>query len=322
MKIKRFGFLLTPDFSQLAFASALEPLRVANRFAPEPVYDWTVLAPEAGPVPASSGVVTLADHAMEDCGRLDSVVADGGIGTETYKDPKVFAWLRRQERKGANLIGVSLGSFLLARTGLLDGYRCTLHWQYIEGFREEFPDIDVTEEIYEIDRNRMTCSGGTAALDLMLSLITLDCGRELATKVAENFIHERIRDRHDPQRMDLRTRLNITHPKLLFVIQLMEEHLEDPLPRSVLARHAGLSTRQLERLFRKYLQRTPTRYYLEMRLEKARKLLNQTSLSILDIAMASGFVSASHFSKCYREQFHRTPREERMASVGLSGSTA
>jgi transcriptional regulator GlxA family with amidase domain len=313
-KIKRYGFLLTPQFSQLAFASAIEPLRAANRFVPEPIFEWSVLGPNMDPMSAYNGVLTLPDRSIETCGRLDAVVVVGGIGTETYHDPRVFAWLRRQERQGASLIGISLGSFLLARCGLLDGYRCTLHWQYIAGFREAFPTVEVTEELYEVDRNRMTCSGGTAALDLMLTLIAMEHGRELAMNVAENFIHDRIRDRHDPQRMALRTRLNISHPKLLFVIQMMEENLEEPLARSVLAERAELSTRQLERLFRKYLKRTPTRYYLELRLEKARKLLNQTSLSVLDIAMASGFVSASHFSKCYREQFHRTPREERLAA--------
>ena len=308
---RRYGFLLTPDFSQLAFASALEPLRAANRLSGLPLYDWVVLARDAGPVRSSNGVQILAEDSIESCGKLDSVVVVGGIRTENYEDARVFAWLRRQERLGADLVGVSLGSFPLARTGLLDGYRCTLHWEYIAGFREAFPDIDVTEEIYEIDRNRLTCSGGTAALDLMLSVIAKEHGRPLATRVAENFIHEKIRERHEPQRMALRTRLNISHPRLLHVIQMMEENLEDPLPRSDLAERAGLSTRQLERVFRKYLKRTPTRYYLELRLERARQLLNQTSLSVLDVAMASGFVSASHFSKCYKEMHGRTPKEER-----------
>jgi transcriptional regulator GlxA family with amidase domain len=194
---------------------------------------------------------------------------------------------------------------------LLDGFRCTVHWENLDAFREDFPDLDVTGELFEIDGPRLTCSGGTASLDMMLSLIAQSHGRDLAAQVAEQFIHERIRDTHDHQRMSLQGRLGISHPKLLQVITMMEAHLEEPLARAELARRAGLSTRQLERLFRRYLGRTPTRYYLELRLHRARALLTQTAMSILNVALACGFVSASHFSKCYREFFHKMPREER-----------
>jgi transcriptional regulator GlxA family with amidase domain len=200
---------------------------------------------------------------------------------------------------------------VLARAGLLDGYRCTIHWENLPGFAEEFPDIEVIAELYEIDRNRFTCSGGTAALDMMLNLIALNLGHDIAAGVADQLMHHRIRSGYEGQRMELRARLDISHPKLLEAITNMEENLETPMSCAELARGVGLSPRQLERLFRKHLSRSPTHYYLGLRLDRARFLLLQTSLSILNVALACGFVSASHFSKCYREYFGWAPSDER-----------
>ena len=311
---ERFGFLLVPEFSMFALASALEPLRAANRAAGRPLFEWVLLSPEPGPVASSSNVPVICDAVMGEAPRLNTAIVASGQPTYPHQeDRSVSAWLRWQGRLGARLGALSTGTYALAHAGLLDGYRVTIHWQHLAAFREDYPALDITDDLFEIDRNRLTCSGGEAALDMMLSLIALEHGRALATQVSENFIHERIRDTSDPQRMALRTRLGISHPKLLTVIAHMEETLEEPLPRADLAARAGLSSRQLERLFRKYLGRTPTRYYLELRLHRARTLLHQTAMPILDIALACGFVSASHFSKCYREFFERTPREERAA---------
>jgi transcriptional regulator GlxA family with amidase domain len=306
-----FGFLLLPKFSLLAFTSAVEPLRSANRLAGRPLYDWRLISRDGGPIASSGGIEVMTQAAIAGVERLPNLFVVAGLDAQTIDDRAILAWLRRLERGGCRLGALTTGSYVLARAGLLDGYRCTIHWENLAGFREDFPELDATAEVYEIDRNRMTCSGGTAAMDLMLSLIAADHGRELATAVAEQFIHERIRDPGEPQRMGLRNRLGIAHPKLLAAIEIMEGELEEPLPRGALAARTGVSTRQLERLFRKYLQRTPTRYYLELRLDRARGLLTQTAMSVLDVALACGFVSASHFSKCYRETFHKTPREER-----------
>jgi len=307
-----YGFFLVPRFAMMGFTSAVEPLRAANRLSGRPLYRWEIISRDGRAVASSSGIEVVPHSAMAEVERLESLVVVAGLGAETYDDRQVSGWLRRLARQGCRLGAISTGSYILARAGLLDGYRCTLHWENLAGFQEAFPQLDVSAELFEVDRGRMTCSGGIASMDLFLSLIGRDHGRELATAVAEQFIHERIRDNHDMQRMALRNRLGISHPKLLRVIALMEENLEEPLARSQLARRAELSTRQLERLFRKYLARTPTRYYLELRLLRARRLLNQTALSVLDVALACGFVSASHFSKCYRECFDKTPREERM----------
>jgi transcriptional regulator GlxA family with amidase domain len=181
-----------------------------------------------------------------------------------------------------------------------------------------YPEIDVSGELYEIDRNRLTCAGGEAAFDMMLALIGIEHGRELAVEVAENFMHERIRESADSQRMALRTRLGLVHPKLLNVVELMEQHVEEPLSQAELARQADLSTRQLERLFRQHLNRTPNSYYQKLRLQAARSLLNQTSMSVTEVALACGFVSASHFSKCYRRTFGRTPRQDRGPSAAAA----
>ncbi len=224
-------------------------------------------------------------------------------------------------RRGADLGAICTASHILARAGLLDHSRCTIHWENLPSFCEDFPEIEVTTELFEIDRNRFTCSGGTAAIDLMLNMIGRQYGHELAAQVADQFMHERIRDQHDRQRMSLPARLGVRHPKLLSVISLMEENLEEPMGRGQLARGAGLSTRQLERLFRKYLNRSPARYYLELRLNKARLLLLQTNMSVIDVALACGFVSASHFSKCYRDFYGRTPRRERAIPLMLHFGT-
>lgn len=314
---QQIGFLLLPNFSMIAFASAVEALRLANRTSGRALYGWTMITRDGQPVKASNGISFNPDASIEKAPAVEMLILCSGIGGHLYSDKAVFSWLRRLDRQGTIIGALCTGSHALARAGLLDGYRCTIHWENITGFIEEFPEIEVTNELFEIDRNRFTCSGGTAALDLMLNMIALQHGHELAAAVSDQFIHERIRDAHDHQRMSLPARLGIRHPKLIAVIKLMEENIEEPLSRARLARDADLSTRQLERLFRKYLQRTPTRHYLEIRLNRARLLLQQTDLSVLDVALACGFVSASHFSKCYRESFGKKPREERMTSVPL-----
>ena len=306
-----YGFLLIPNFSLLAFSSALEPLRAPNRLVDRPYSEWHLISPQGGMATASSGIEVKTTKTTAEVERLNTLIVVGGLKAERFADKSTFAWLRRLDREGVRVGALSTGTYLLAKAGMLEGYRCTIHWENLEAFAEEYPNLEVSPELYEIDRNRFTCSGGTAVLDLMLSLIALEHGRDLATQVAEQFIHERIREQHDSQRMALRSRLGVSHPKLLKVVELMEAHQEEPLSRADLAQRAGLSTRQLERLFRKYLHRTPTRYYLELRLNRARKLLNQTAMPVLDVALACGFISASHFSKCYREFFNRTPREER-----------
>jgi transcriptional regulator GlxA family with amidase domain len=310
------AFIIIPRFSMIAFASAIEPLRLANRLMGREFYRWQVVSVGGGPIRASNGVLmmtdqTLADVAVRPGRRSFTALVCSGLGAEHVRDPQLFAWLRRAERSGAAIGAVCTGAYLLARAGLLDGHRCSIHWENLPAFREDFPEIEVQADLFEVSANRLTCSGGTAALDMMLHLIAAEHGQELATKVSEQCIVDRIRSSFDHQRMPYRVRHGIHHPKLISAIELMEANLEEPLDQDTLAGYVGLSRRQLERLFGKHLGRTPAQYYLELRLERARHLLYQTTMPIMDVAFACGFVSASHFSTCYRQMYGKTPRTER-----------
>jgi transcriptional regulator GlxA family with amidase domain len=308
---QRIAFILNPNFSMIAFTAAVEPLRIANRLSGRDLYDWRIYSVDGRPVRSSCHIELSPEGDLEQAGKIETVVVCSGIDVHLQNDKALLSWLRKIDRRGADIGAICTATYILAKAGLLDDYRCTIHWENLPSFCEEFPEIEVTTELFEIDRNRFTCSGGTAAIDLMLNMIARQHGHELAAQVADQFMHERIRDEHDHQRMSLPARLGVRHAKLLSVIGLMEQNLEEPLSRSGLAASASLSTRQLERLFRKYLNRSPARYYLELRLNKARLLLLQTNMSVIDVALACGFVSASHFSKCYRDFFGRTPRKER-----------
>ena len=200
---------------------------------------------------------------------------------------------------------------MLATAGLLEGYRCTIHWENLASLRETSPNIIVSEELYELDRDRYTVSGGTAPLDMMYELVKREHGKELAVSISEQFMCDRMRGEYDRQRVPLKLLIGADQPKLIEAVELMESNLEELINLDDLSSLVGVSRRQLERLFRKYLGCVPSRYYLDLRLKKARQLLLQTSISISDVAIACGFVSASHFSKSYRDMFGRTPREER-----------
>jgi transcriptional regulator GlxA family with amidase domain len=308
---ERIAFFLVPKFSMIAFTAALEALRLANRLSGKGLYSWHVVSKDGKPVEASNGLVLMADLGLDALDRFPTVILCSGIDAHLYRDESVFARLRRLARQGVEIGAVCTGSHVLARAGLLEGYRCTIHWENLGSFTEEFPDIEVSSELIEVDRDRFTCAGGIAAADLMLHAIAQRHGQDLAAAISDQFILDRIRDPHDPQRVPLRARLGIGHPKLVEVVAQMEASQEEPLAHEELARRVGLSRRQLERLFRRFLKTTPGHYYLKLRLTRARLLLTQTTMAVIDVALACGFVSASHFSKCYRDFHGRTPREER-----------
>ncbi|MCP8940200.1 GlxA family transcriptional regulator [Alsobacter sp. SYSU M60028] len=313
--VHTFGFLVVPDFSMIAFTSAIEPLRLANRCCGRQVYGWRIFSPDGRPVTASNGVAIAADGAYADVGPMPAVVVCAGIDVQRFDHRELIAKLRTLAFYGVSIGAVCTGTYVLAKAGLLAGRKCTIHWENHDSFREEFPDIEVTQELFEVDRNRFTCAGGTAAIDMMLSMIAKQKGPDVAAQVTDQMIHHRIRDAHERQRMELRARLGVAHPKLISVVSHMENSLETPLSCAELAEAVGLSTRQLERLFRRYIGEAPTRYYLGLRLNRARYLLRQTSMPVLTIGLACGFVSASHFSKCYSEHFDRTPSQERRKAV-------
>ncbi|GGK40372.1 GlxA family transcriptional regulator [Salinarimonas ramus] len=305
------GFFLTPNFSMIAFTSAIEPFRLANYATGRDLYSWRLYSPDGAPVRGSNDVAVAADAPAARAQALDRAIVCGGNGIQGFDHRETIAALRRLSAHGAEIGAVCTGSWLLAKAGLLDGYRATIHWVYASGLTADFPDLEVSEELFEIDRNRFTCAGGMAAADMALSLVAQDQGADVASQVTDLLIHNRIREARERQRMDLRARVGVAHPRLLAVVQRMEETVEEPLPCAELARGAGFSQRQLERLFVKYLGEPPTRYYMKVRLQRARHLLRQTSLPVLEIALACGFVSASYFSKTYLEHFGRQPSAER-----------
>ncbi|MEO1694877.1 MAG: GlxA family transcriptional regulator [Pseudomonadota bacterium] len=313
---RRFGFLLVPQFSLMATTSALESLRLANRVTGEPLYDYKLYSHDGGSVVSSSGILIEADASFRDAQNLDAAVVTSGLvevspEASAEVERHMMATIRRLNSFGTMIGALCTGTRILAKAGLITDHRVTIHWEFYPSLVADFPDLNVTQELFEIDRNRFTCAGGSAAADLMLSMISSDHGADVAAAVTDQLVHHRIREAREGQKMDLRSRLGVAHPKLLQVVARMEETIELPVSMAELAQHAGVSTRQLERLFAKYLGHSPTRHYLIIRLNHARFLLQQTSMPILSVAMACGFVSASHFSKSYSEHFGRTPSAER-----------
>ncbi|MBS0254701.1 MAG: GlxA family transcriptional regulator [Proteobacteria bacterium] len=307
---RRFTFLLMPEFSMIAFTSAIEPLRVANRMSGQLLYHWRTASLTGAAVTASNGVAVQVDGPAA-AGNEDALVICAGLNPARYDSPALGAALRRALRGGAVLGAVCTGSVLLARARLLDGYRCTIHWEDLDSFAENFPQLDVSRRLFEVDRDRFTCSGGTAPLDLMMHFIARDCGRDLAVTVAEQMLHPHTREGAAPQRLSLPERTGVHHAGLLAALEAMEANLEVPLTPAEVAAHAGLSLRQLERLFHQHLHATPARHYLTLRLTRARHLARQTALPLLQIAVATGFASAAHFARAYRQHFGLPPSADR-----------
>ncbi len=300
----------------LSFAGAIEPLRIANRIGGRTLYTWA-LAGEGGDVATcSNGAAFKLDMGLDELSREDVVLVCGGVDVQEATTRSVLNWLRREARRGVTVGGLCTASYALAKAGLLDGRKATIHWENQDSFLEEFEEVNLTKSVFVVDGNRLSTAGGTASIDLMLKLLADDHGETLANTVADQLIYSSIRTDQDTQRLSIPTRIGVRHPKLSSVIQKMEQDIEEPISPAALAKAVGMSTRQLERLFRRYLNRSPKRYYMELRLQKARNLLMQTDMSVINVALACGFASPSHFSKCYRSHYNTTPYRERGAHGG------
>jgi len=314
-----FHFLLLPEFSSIGFMSAIEPLRVANRFAGD-LYRWHILSVDGGPVAASNGITLNAEGAFDQVSDARTVFVVSGFEPLSDYTRAIGDWLKRLDRAGATLGGIDTGSFILAEAGLLAGKRATLHWEAAAAFTERYPAIETSQELFEIDTRRITCAGGTASIDLMLDLIAREHGASLAAQVSEQFVLGRIRQRSDHQRLQIAARYGIHNRKLIQVIELMEQNMEEPLSPDALAESIGVTRRQLERLFCASMKDTPTHFYLGLRLTRARELLQQTDMSILAVCVACGFESPSHFSRTYRVRFNTSPRQDRSALRGVAAA--
>lgn len=318
---KKVGILLVPGFPMLAFSAALVPFHEANRLAEAQVYEIGIYSMDGCEVQAEGGVAIAPTSSLQSTEKLDIVFVCAGIEPKRYASQRIFAWLRLQDRFGATLGAICTGTYILALAGKLTGYRCTIHWENAASFAEDFPYIELTNNLFEIDRKRFTCAGGTAAIDLILNIIANDCGPALAIAVSHQFQLERIRTHDDLQDSIEFFSQGTRSRKVAEAIFFIAKTGGVGLTPCAIAEQVGLSQRQLERLFEKHLQRTPIQYLTEVRLRRARELLISTELSVVEVSLASGFGSRSNFNRCYRLFFGHSPNAERdrLEQVGNLG---
>ena len=311
---QRLGLVLLPGFSLLALGGAMDGLAAINDLLGEALYAPQLLSLDGQAVRAGCGTSVAAHPALAAAPALSAlfVVADRPL-PDWQRDghATLHALLRERAAAGATLGGIGTGAAVLAQAGLLAGYRATLHWAHVQQLSEAHADVVVSSKLYEIDRGRLSCAGGTASLDLLIAWLGQRHGERVAQDLVAHFGLERLRSRDETQRAPVVARTGHGAPKLTEAVTLMEANLGEPLPTDDIARLVGVSRRQLERLFKQHLDELPSRYYARLRLTRARRLLQQTSQSILQIGLACGFASGSHFSNAYRAHFGHTPREER-----------
>ncbi|MCT4655128.1 MAG: GlxA family transcriptional regulator [Cohaesibacter sp.] len=310
-----FSFLLFDQFSNLCLANAIEPLRAANMKAGKMLYDWSLISPDGEPVFSSSTMEIKAGHALGDLADApqgSALVPDILFTMPSYHyrshgQPDILAQLRKLAKRGVTLGGLDCGSHMLAKAGLLDGYRATIHWEEVGLFEERFLDVEVTTDRFVIDRNRITAGGGTTTLDLMLELIRRDHGESLANEVAGVFVYDHERPPSDAQWMTPAGILARRNPAIAKVLTLMIDTLEAPLPMGEIASRTGMSQRGLERLFQAVLSTTPRKYYQHLRLSKARSLLMESRLTVEEIAVRSGYRTAIAFTRAFKGEFGIQP---------------
>ncbi|RDK00942.1 GlxA family transcriptional regulator [Paraburkholderia lacunae] len=309
--LAHFGFLALPNFSMIAFANAVEVLRMANYVGRADHYRWTIYSLDGAPVHASNRISVRPTQTLGSEQTPDVMLVCGGTRIREVVDKMPRAKLATLAERGLPLGGVCTGAYALMTNGLLDGYRCTVHWEDLAALRDEFPRVHFSDELFVVDRDRLTCTGGTAPLDLMLNLVGARFGQQLATQVSEQFIHERIRSATDLQPIPVDTRISFSREELIEVVRLMEANIKEPLPLKEFTRLVGLSQRQLQRMFKAYLNVSSTHHYLTLRLKHARDLLRTTDAPIAHVTASSGFNSPCRFSKAYRAQFGLAPSDER-----------
>ncbi len=284
---------------------------MANILSGRPLYEWSITSIDGQPTLASNGLQLSPGIPLESIRAVDILFVCGGVDVQDAVSPRLLSALRRFAERRVPLGALCTGGYALAKAGLLEKYRASIHWENLSALREEFPRIVLNDQLFSIDRDRFTCSGGIAPLDLMLHLVKAKHGARLSQLISEQFIVDRIRNDRDRQYVPLRAQIGVSHETLIRVAQLMEQHIEKPLSLDAIAAATELSRRQIERLFKRHLDCVPKRYYLQMRLRRARELLLQTAMPIIDITTACGFQSPPHFSRCYRAQFGCPPSAER-----------
>jgi AraC family carnitine catabolism transcriptional activator len=310
-EVVRYGFLLLPEFPMYALIPAIEALRIANQNRGRKLYSWHLFSPDGKPVRAGNGMSVPVEAAMTDISWFPNLFICAGNHPTQYGTKRTLNWLRRLARHGAVLGAFDTGVFALAAAGLLDDYKVTLHWEALAMFRDQYPEVAVSEQLYVIDRDRITCAGGNAALDLMLHLIARRHGPGLAQIVANGFVAQRMRRDAEPQRLAAQQLSGDARAPLTRILHEMEDNLETPLSARQLAQRAGISVRALGRILRDRVGESPMRYYLKVRLQAARNSLFYSDIPIQGIAASCGFSCPEVFSRSFRSHFGVSPREFR-----------
>lgn len=309
---QHFLFALVEDFTHLAFSCAVDPLRIANLVSGKNLYRWSYASLDGATATSSNETVTVTHHSFQDIPACDQLFVLSGINMQHKDHTALINALRRLDRTRAIQIGaLCSGAYILAKAGFLNGRQVAIHWEYHDSFMEDFPEVNLTRNVFVADEKHITASGGTATADLMLHLIERDHGYDLSVAVADQMVYNAVRNATSAQKVSLQSRNGTRNAHLARALELMRDNLDEPIPPSNIARELGISTRQLERLFGKYLNASPKKYYLEMRLERARHLLLQTEMSVIDIAICCGFQSPGHFSRVFRTSFGVTPMMQR-----------
>ena len=310
---KQFAFVLIPSFSLVAFACAVGAIRAANADSGQELYAWKCVSAEGDLVTASSEIDVKTER-LEAANGASVVVVCGGDRSHSYSNKTLNTWLKTMATRKCSIGAISDGAFVVAASGLFDGCRSTIHWKCLSAYQERHPNLDIQPSIMEISENRFSCAGGTASLDLMLHFILEDHGPHIVGQIADNYFHDTIRDDSQVQHLTNAFRLASRSTTLTDALLLMEQNLEEKLSVSEIAARVGVSHRQLDRLFKKHLETSPNRHFRQMRLSRASGLLLQTGMSVTEIALASGFQSASHLAHYFRKTFGKTPGEFRRSS--------
>lgn len=319
---QHFVFWTLPNYSLIAMTSAIDALRVANRVIGAQEYHWSIVTANGAAVASSCGLTLLPTQSLDCAWSADFVFVCGGESVASAFASELKSTLRQLARSGIPIGALCTGTHALAWAGLLENFRAAVHWESLPALRECYPKTTFCEDLFIIDRNRATCSGGVAPLHLILELVGKRLGENVSSAAARLLILDRVRPGADRQVVPLKVKVGEFRGVVLRAAALMEANVEDLLTLDEIARNVGVSRRQVERLFKRYVGQTPTSYYQEVRFRRARELLVNTSLSTLEILIACGFKSATHFSHSYRKRFGHSPTDERRGKDSPLGSRA
>ncbi len=314
--LRKLAFLLLPQFSHLGIAAATEPLFIANWLAQKPVFDWRIVSVDGRPVRASNGMTVPVDGDIDAAADAKTVFVLASFEpAQAARERRVLRWLKRIARFGVELGGIENGSLVLAEAGLLEGHRVAVHWDNLLGFKEHHPDTRPVAQLYARSGPRITCAGASAVLDLMIAWMGWHGEADLALEVAEHLLLGRARAADTEQRAPLTGVTEGVNPLVARAEDIMRAHVDEPLSCDEIARRVGLSLRQLQRRFSQEARGSVLKTYRLIRMTKAHQLLQQTDLSVTEVALACGFSSPEYFCRLYRSFFDCSPSQDRRQST-------